>query len=340
MSVELWDGEAAVLADTSAWMAARRIPQARELLFAAAERGEVYPKAHHRDPEAVCVEMPKRPDEHVIADRALASVQKTITDAGFAAEVVHNDYGEDLLVQTSSGGEMDASRIWFQVKGTRRIANYRRATGCYAYSVPIGHAMRWLRSADPVTVVLWDVSNEVGYFAVVGDGENWWGWTAPEDRRVRIQLKESDRFDEAAVHELAWVSRVSRYESLLMRAKAVADDLNFDDDDDAEAEIGVNLMALDFLATLGMVKRGRGETWQVVPAMKEMFIKHFEGTRKDEPQTVTRRFATASILTLLEWTHLRTKRGLTWAVIEPVSEMIASLFLVEISKEIAPDDLV
>lgn len=41
MSVDLWDGETAVLADTSAWMAARRIPRARELLFAAAERGEV-----------------------------------------------------------------------------------------------------------------------------------------------------------------------------------------------------------------------------------------------------------------------------------------------------------
>ncbi|HUB74643.1 MAG TPA: PIN domain-containing protein [Solirubrobacteraceae bacterium] len=41
MSIELWDGEGAVLVDTSAWMFARRIPQARDLLFAAAERGDV-----------------------------------------------------------------------------------------------------------------------------------------------------------------------------------------------------------------------------------------------------------------------------------------------------------
>ncbi len=41
MSVDLWDGETAVLADTSAWMAARRIPKARTLLFAAVERGDV-----------------------------------------------------------------------------------------------------------------------------------------------------------------------------------------------------------------------------------------------------------------------------------------------------------
>ncbi len=41
MSFELWDGRGAVLADTSAWMLARRIPRARELLFAAVERGEL-----------------------------------------------------------------------------------------------------------------------------------------------------------------------------------------------------------------------------------------------------------------------------------------------------------
>jgi predicted nucleic acid-binding protein len=41
VSVELWDGQGAVLADTSAWMLARRLSPARELLFAAAERGEL-----------------------------------------------------------------------------------------------------------------------------------------------------------------------------------------------------------------------------------------------------------------------------------------------------------
>jgi predicted nucleic acid-binding protein len=41
MSVELWSGQGPVLADTSAWMLARREPNARELLLAAVERGEV-----------------------------------------------------------------------------------------------------------------------------------------------------------------------------------------------------------------------------------------------------------------------------------------------------------
>lgn len=41
MSERLWAGQGTVLADTSAWMFARRDADARELLFAAVERGDV-----------------------------------------------------------------------------------------------------------------------------------------------------------------------------------------------------------------------------------------------------------------------------------------------------------
>jgi predicted nucleic acid-binding protein len=37
----LWDGQTAVLPDTSAWITSRRIPAARKLLLAAVERGDV-----------------------------------------------------------------------------------------------------------------------------------------------------------------------------------------------------------------------------------------------------------------------------------------------------------
>ena len=41
MSRELWSGEGPVLADTSAWIVAGRMPTARELLLASVERGEI-----------------------------------------------------------------------------------------------------------------------------------------------------------------------------------------------------------------------------------------------------------------------------------------------------------
>jgi len=41
VSGRTWDGRGTVLADTSAWMFARKDPRARRLLFAAVERGDV-----------------------------------------------------------------------------------------------------------------------------------------------------------------------------------------------------------------------------------------------------------------------------------------------------------
>jgi predicted nucleic acid-binding protein len=42
MSIEVWDGVGPVLADTSAWMQARRDDSARSLLLGAIERGDVH----------------------------------------------------------------------------------------------------------------------------------------------------------------------------------------------------------------------------------------------------------------------------------------------------------
>lgn len=42
MSARVWEGTGPVLADTSAWMQARRNAKARELLLEAVERGDVY----------------------------------------------------------------------------------------------------------------------------------------------------------------------------------------------------------------------------------------------------------------------------------------------------------
>lgn len=41
MSIQLWDGSGPALADTSAWMQARRDVKARDLLLGAIERGEL-----------------------------------------------------------------------------------------------------------------------------------------------------------------------------------------------------------------------------------------------------------------------------------------------------------
>lgn len=77
MSFELWDGQAAVLADTSAWMLARRVPQARELLVAAAERGDVawcWPVRYE-----LSVDAPS-PERIVALDRTLDGLREIAVD--------------------------------------------------------------------------------------------------------------------------------------------------------------------------------------------------------------------------------------------------------------------
>lgn len=77
MSFELWDGQSMVLADTSAWMFARRAPSARELLFAAVERGDVawcWPVRYELIVDA------RGPDGIAAVDRALERLREVAVD--------------------------------------------------------------------------------------------------------------------------------------------------------------------------------------------------------------------------------------------------------------------
>lgn len=77
MSVELWDGQRPVLADTSAWMVARRDPTARELLLAAVERGDVawcWPVRYELMVDA------RGPDGIAVVDRSLERLREVAVD--------------------------------------------------------------------------------------------------------------------------------------------------------------------------------------------------------------------------------------------------------------------
>ncbi len=77
MSVELWDGQRPVLADTSAWMVARRDPAARELLLAAVERGDVawcWPVRYELMVDA------RGPDGIAVVDRSLERLREIAVD--------------------------------------------------------------------------------------------------------------------------------------------------------------------------------------------------------------------------------------------------------------------
>lgn len=85
MSLELWDGQGTVLADTSAWMLARRVPRARELLFAAAERRDIawcWPVRYELSFDA------PTPERIVAVDRTLAGLREIAVDRAVQRDVL------------------------------------------------------------------------------------------------------------------------------------------------------------------------------------------------------------------------------------------------------------
>ncbi len=102
MSVELWDGRAAVLADTSAWMLARRVPRVRELLFAAAERGDVawcWPVRYE-----LTVDAPS-PQRIAALDRTLDGLREIAVDHAVQRGVL------SAMHQLADGGSHGAHRL-------------------------------------------------------------------------------------------------------------------------------------------------------------------------------------------------------------------------------------
>jgi Domain of unknown function (DUF4365) len=221
--------------------------------------------------------MPKRPRQHVIGDRASHAVQDIIARAEFAVEAVQNDYGDDLLVQTSHAGEIDASRLWFQVKGTEHIARYRRQSGELAYSVPYAHAIKWARSSDPVVVVLWDVPGEIGYFARPVEQVDEWNYLQTHSETTTLLFRPSDHLDVNAVRKLAWLSRLTRYKLLILAAREREHSRHLSESDRRSLS---PILALDLLRLLGFVEfqGSPPSAYRVNPIVRKAFVAHFQSS--------------------------------------------------------------
>lgn len=215
--------------------------------------------------------MPQRTREHVIADRATRAVEKLIADAGFAGEPVKSDYGEDILVQTSHGSVMDASRLWIQVKGSENLERFRRRTGDLSCPIPTPHLLRWVRSADPVVVVLWDVERGRGYFAHVPDIMRVLDETpAPTPKTQIVTFPQTQVFDIASVGRLAWDSRMQRSQGLLLEATAREGDAEVIGVSKAPAQEMRVQIALDLLEVLDLVEHVDAR-YRLTPLGKEMY---------------------------------------------------------------------
>lgn len=176
--------------------------------------------------------MPKRPLQHVIASRAVASVRKLWADQGCAVDEINEDYGEDLLVQTSLDEQMDFSRIWAQVKGTGQdCSDPTRALP--SVRVNAKQVLRWAYSADLVIVVLWDTVNDQGWFARPRDFPDFARLRG--DGEVQISFSRQSPFSLESVQRLVWEARLGHYEKELHHALSCVEEAKETGSDSDEA---------------------------------------------------------------------------------------------------------
>jgi hypothetical protein len=164
--------------------------------------------------------MPKRTDQQVVSDMALSRVRNVFSDCGWASEVVHNDYGEDLLVQTSYYGLMDSFKIWVQVKGTNDLEQFQTKKYGYSIRVSLEHAFKWARSQDLVAVILWDVNTNRSLWGIPKDDLDEWSWRNFDSKSVRLRFRQGAPFDIAAAQKLCCEARIAHYNNRFLAQKA------------------------------------------------------------------------------------------------------------------------
>lgn len=208
-----------------------------------------------------------------------ATVAKILADVGHAVETVVNDYGEDLLVQTSHAGQMDASRLWIQVKSTDDIAGYRIRSGDLSLSVPFDHAVRWSRSLDLVVVVLCDVNlNEAWYTVPSGQLDEWAGRNN-QRRYVTLRFGEHDVLTTRVAKRLAWESRLAHHRHLLLSTRQEEKEAK---EEGLETTPLSGMLLTDLLLSLGLCEIGSdGETYVVTDPTRESWEKNFDVASAD-----------------------------------------------------------
>jgi hypothetical protein len=183
---------------------------------------------------------------------------KICNDCGWACEVVHKDYGDDLLVQTQHKGEIDHSRIWIQVKGTKNMRRFFSKKHGYSVKVSLEHALRWARSADLAVIVLWDIEKNMGLWALPINCLNQRDLSIFQSKTSRLTFNEESVFDTGQALKLAWMARIHHSSRLVNEAVTSDIEIAHFRGKIPRAKRGYTnlgaLIALDFLKLIDVVR--------------------------------------------------------------------------------------
>jgi hypothetical protein len=156
--------------------------------------------------------MPKVAASHLLEARAVTRVQLILAESNALSEVVKNDYGEDLIVQTEHMGEADPFQILVQVKGSGSIGYAGRP---FSRRFRVDHLYRWVVQSGSVLVCVYDdISKRVFAFSPKERFSLWKILTAPS-KTLSIKLSEGDEFTAVTARDAIWKARIEHISGLL-----------------------------------------------------------------------------------------------------------------------------
>lgn len=133
-------------------------------------------------------------------------------------EGIKNDYGEDLLIQTSFDEEVDPFKIWVQVKG--RESFRVPLSSSFSLSISSDHVYRWASHIDQVIVILWDTSRNCGWYAIPFEQVGLADLASANRPKFALRFSKEDAFDATAARRLVWSARLRNITARYTLAKA------------------------------------------------------------------------------------------------------------------------
>jgi len=110
-----------------------------------------------------------RPREHVVGDIAATQFTELLQEHDLSVGKNEKDYGEDLIVEALPPSYEIHTRFYVQVKGTYNISAHEGAEYYKVRRIKRSTAIKWLESHDLILLVLWDVKEKRGVYALVSD---------------------------------------------------------------------------------------------------------------------------------------------------------------------------
>jgi hypothetical protein len=249
--------------------------------------------------------MPKRPQSHVTADKAVSRVVSIFTELGWACQTVEHDYGEDVFVQSAVNEQVDPFRLWVQVKGTEDAGRLKNKNGRFVWRVSHDHVLRWIRSLETVVVVLWDIKQNRGFWVKPSEEFSEWDCYMTESKQASLLFSESKIFDCVAANSLVWEARVGHYDLLLTQALAAESNVLEKRKKNPHAypdfRSKTDTLALDFIRIIGFLGKDG-----VSLELRQKIKRGAEKFTKDDPATNERKaMLQAVLLTILGLAHGR-----------------------------------